>query len=75
LEELLERRDYDCTVRIQRAWGAWKMQKIALQQRAAAADMMRGKKERQRDSVARKFVGDYSNYKDNYAIQEAVART
>eukprot|EP01102_Stenamoeba_stenopodia_P010425 TRINITY_DN313_c0_g1_i3.p1 TRINITY_DN313_c0_g1~~TRINITY_DN313_c0_g1_i3.p1 ORF type:complete len:1065 (+),score=294.08 TRINITY_DN313_c0_g1_i3:655-3849(+) len=74
LEELLERRDYDCTVRIQRAWGNWKMQKIALQQRAAAADLMRGKKERQRDSVSRKFTGDYSNYKDNYAIQEAVAR-
>jgi len=72
LEELLERFDYDCTVRIQNAWKRWKMRKHALEQRALAADLLRGKKERQRDSVGRQFFADYMAYARNFGIQAVI---
>lgn len=74
LEECMERRDYDATVRIQNAWKAWKLRKKALEQRAAAADLLRGKKERQRASVGRKFMYDYANYADNFNLQEKITQ-
>jgi myosin-1 len=74
LEECLERRDYDCLTRIQQAWRAWKLRKKALEQRAAAADLLRGKKERQRASVGRKFLYDYGAYADNFALQEVIGQ-
>jgi hypothetical protein len=57
---------------IQKAWRKWKMRKHALEQKAAAADLLRGKKERQRDSVSRQFTADYNRYEDNYPLQEAI---
>ncbi len=70
LEECLDRQDYDCVTRIQKAWNMWKLRKKALEQRAAAADLFRGKKERQRASVGRKFLYDYAAYTDNFHLQE-----
>ena len=74
LEELLERHDHDCAVKIQRAWKKWKAKKHALEQRALAADKLRGKKERNQASVNRQFDGDYIRYEDNYALQECVTK-
>eukprot|EP01100_Stratorugosa_tubuloviscum_P009543 TRINITY_DN3_c0_g1_i1.p1 TRINITY_DN3_c0_g1~~TRINITY_DN3_c0_g1_i1.p1 ORF type:complete len:1096 (-),score=666.41 TRINITY_DN3_c0_g1_i1:101-3388(-) len=74
LEELLERRDYDCTVLIQRAWKVWQLKKKALEQRRKIADIMRGKKERQRDSPGRQFKGDYLYLNENAPLQEVVGR-
>jgi len=51
------------------------MRKHALEQKAAAADLFRGKKERQRNSVSRQFTADYSRYEDNYPLQEAITCT
>lgn len=72
LEELLERHDYDCTVKIQRAWKKWKARKHALEQRAAAADKLRGKKERQQSSMSRQYDADYIRYEDNYPLQNVI---
>jgi len=72
LEELLERHDYDCIVRIQRSWKKWKARKHALEQRALAADKLRGKKERQQSSMSRQYDADYIRYEDNYPLQEMI---
>lgn len=72
MEELLERHDYNMASTIQRAWKRWKMRKHALEQQAKAADMLRGKKERQRDSVKRSFNADYIRFEDNFKLQEAI---
>jgi myosin-1 len=74
LEELLERHDFDCVVKIQRAWKKWKARKHALEQKALAADKLRGKKERQQSSVTRQFDADYIRYEDNYPLQEQVTQ-
>mmetsp|Transcript_21147 Transcript_21147/g.82083 ORF Transcript_21147/g.82083 Transcript_21147/m.82083 type:complete len:1100 (-) Transcript_21147:145-3444(-) len=74
LEELLERHDYDCTVKIQRAWKKWKARKHALEQRAAAADKLRGKKERQQSSMSRQYDADYIRYEDNYPLQNVITQ-
>lgn len=72
LEELLERHDFDCVVRIQRAWKKWKARKHALEQKALASDKLRGKKERQQLSTTRQFDADYIRYEDNYPLQEQI---
>jgi len=72
LEECLDRRDYEYTVRIQKAWRHWKSRKHQLEQRKMAADLLMGKKERQRDSISRKYEFDYINYDNNYPLQDAV---
>ena len=72
LEELLERHDFDCVVRIQRAWKKWKARKHALEQRQIAADKLRGNKERQQSSLSRQYDADYIRYEDNYPLQSVV---
>jgi len=72
LEELLERHDYECILKIQRAWKKWKAKKHALELRARAADKLRGQKERQQASLTRQFNGDYIRYEDNFPLQEVV---
>jgi myosin-1 len=72
LEELVERKDYDCARKIQLAWKKWQLAKHALEQRARVADVLRGNKERQRMSINRQFVGDYSNYDLNYSLQQLI---
>jgi len=72
LEECLERRDYEYTLRIQKAWKHWKSRKHQLEQRKMAADLLKGKKERQRDSVSRKYEFDYINFDNNYPLQDCV---
>lgn len=72
LEELVERKDYDCACKIQKAWKKWQLAKHALEQRARVADVFRGNKERQRQSINRQFVGDYMNYDCNYALQQLI---
>jgi len=72
LEECLDRKDYDCTLRIQKAWKHWKSRKHQLEQRKMAADLLKGRKERQRDSVNRKYEFDYINYDANYPLQDCV---
>lgn len=72
LEECLDRKDYDCTLRIQKAWRHWKSRKHQLEQRKMAADLLKGKKERQRNSVNRKYEFDYINYDANYPLQDCI---
>jgi len=72
LEEMVERKDFEMASKIQKSWKKWKLAKTALEQRARAANLLRGNKERQRDSMNRQFVGDYMRYDDNYSLQEAV---
>ena len=72
LEELVERKDFDEICKIQRAWRMWRMRRKALEQKAEAAALFRGKKERRRDSMDRKWVGDYIQYEDNYQMQDAM---
>jgi myosin-1 len=74
LEECLERHDYEKALIIQKAWRRWKAKKKALEQRAAAANLLRGKKERRRDSLNTRFAGDYINYDFNYGLQAALDR-
>lgn len=72
LEEQIERKDFECACKIQNAWKKYKMAKKALEQRAMVADVLRGKKERQRSSVNRQFVGDYMAYEVNYQMQQLI---
>lgn len=50
------------------------MAKKALEQRAMIADIMRGNKERQRNSVNRSYVGDYVSYDQNFALQDIIKK-
>jgi len=70
----LERYDYEKAALIQKAWRLWKGKKKALEQRAAAANLFKGKKERRRESVNRKFDGDYVRYDANFGLQSAIPR-
>ena len=72
LEECLDRRDYEMTIRIQKAWKHWKARKHQLEQRAMAADLLRGKKERQRDSITRTFEFDYIRTDANFSLRDAM---
>jgi len=72
LEEQIERKDYECAVKIQNAWKRWKLAKKALEQRALVADLLRGNKERCRDSINRQFIGDYIHYDLNFSLQDVM---
>lgn len=72
LEEMLERKDYEAIVRIQKAFRNWKAKRHAIEQRAWAADLLRGKKERRRASVDIKYTGDYLNVENNAGILEVM---
>eukprot|EP01120_Amphizonella_sp_Union-15-10_P012713 TRINITY_DN5718_c0_g1_i1.p1 TRINITY_DN5718_c0_g1~~TRINITY_DN5718_c0_g1_i1.p1 ORF type:complete len:1049 (-),score=243.18 TRINITY_DN5718_c0_g1_i1:114-3260(-) len=74
LEECLERYDYECANTIQKAWRRWKAKKHSLEQRAQAASLFRGKKERRRESINRKFTADYMNYEENFSLQEGLGK-
>ena len=74
LEEGLERRDFECSVKLQRAWRKWKLLKHSLEQRMAVANIYKGRKERQRDSIHRSFTADYINYDHNGPMQQVVTR-
>jgi myosin-1 len=72
LEELLERKDFECANKIKKAWKKYRAIKRALEQRAAIANIFKGKKERQRNSINRDFVGDYIKYEENVKLQEVI---
>lgn len=74
LEECLERFDYERAALIQKAWRKWKGKKKALEARALAANLLKNKKERRRDTVNRKFDGDYLNYDKNFPLQQAMTK-
>jgi myosin-1 len=72
MEEQIEKFAFGCTVTIQNAWRNFKLRKKALEEAANAADLLRGRKQRNRDSVNRKFLADYMKYAENYGLQEAI---
>jgi len=72
IEELMERHDFDCIVKIQRAWRMFNHKRKMLESRAEAAQMLLNKKERRRDSLTDKWVGDYINYEENYELQKVM---
>jgi len=48
------------------------MRRKALEQKAEAASLFRGNKERRHESMDGKWVGDYIQYEDNYQMQDAM---
>ncbi len=70
LEEQLERLDFQCVVLIQKAWRAYTQVKHALEMRAMAADLLKGKKERQHASQSRTYTGDYLNFENDFGVQQ-----
>ncbi|KYQ89843.1 myosin IB [Tieghemostelium lacteum] len=72
LEEALDKKDYDCIVRIQKAFRNWKAKKHSLEQRAQIAHLFKGKKERQRNSIDRKFTSDYMDFDNQFGVHEAM---
>lgn len=74
LEECLERFDYERAAMIQKAWRNWKGKKKALETRKKAANILRGKKERRRDTINLKFTGDYIHYDKNFGVQQGLGR-
>ena len=72
MEEQIEKHAFNCVSTIQQAWRNFKLRKKALEEAAHAADLFRGKKQRKRDSVNRKFLADYMRYAENYGLQEAI---
>lgn len=71
---MVERKDYEFASKITKAWKRWTLAKRALEQRARAANLLRGRKERRSDSVSRQFTGDYMSYDDNFALQEEITK-
>jgi len=65
----MERRDFDCIVKVQKAWRLYNHKRKMLEQRAEAASMLKGRKERRRESVEIKWDGDYINYEENTELQ------
>ena len=72
IEELMERHDFDCIVKIQRAWRMYNHKRKMLESRAQAAQMLLNKKERRRASVDIKWTGDYINYEENFELQKVM---
>jgi len=72
LEECLERHDYDAAMKIQKVYRSWVAKKHSLEQRAAAANLLKGKKDRRQESNNPQFVGDYMSFDKNYGLQEAL---
>jgi len=72
LEEQVERKDYECAANIQKAWKKWQLAKHALEQKKLIADLLRGKKERRRESISRQFSADYMAYEFNFQLQELI---
>ncbi|EFA78234.1 myosin IB [Heterostelium album PN500] len=72
LEESLDRKDTECIMKIQKAFRNWKAKKHSLEQRAQIADIFKNKKERQRNSIDRKFTMDYIDFDNQFPIQEAM---
>eukprot|EP01118_Nematostelium_gracile_P018761 TRINITY_DN8465_c0_g1_i2.p1 TRINITY_DN8465_c0_g1~~TRINITY_DN8465_c0_g1_i2.p1 ORF type:complete len:613 (-),score=169.45 TRINITY_DN8465_c0_g1_i2:179-1828(-) len=60
LEEQIERKEFNCACIIQKGFKQLKKAKQAVM----ISNLVRGKKERRRDSVGRRFTADYINYKD-----------
>lgn len=56
MEEQIEKFAFTCTTTIQNAWRNFKLRKKALEEAANAADLLRGRKQRNRDSVNRKVM-------------------
>ena len=75
IEEMLEKIDFDKCIEIQKAWKGYRNRKRALAQRAEAATILKGKKERRRESIDfknNKWTADYINYEDEIPLQEAM---
>ena len=72
IEEMLERRDFDFTVTIQRAWKGYKNRKRALEHKAEAAKIYMNKKERLHTSVNARWDADYINYENEIPLQDAM---
>jgi myosin-1 len=72
LEECLERHDYDAAMKIQKVYRMWVAKKHSLEQRAAASNLLKGKKDRRNESNNPQFVGDYMSFDKNYGLQEAL---
>lgn len=70
LEELREKELDKIVVKIQRSWRAFQSRKWYLELRAAMQDIFYGKKERRKNSVNRKFWGDYLKINHNPSILE-----
>lgn len=67
MEEQIEKFAFTCTTTIQNAWRNFKLRKKALEEAAQAADLLRGRKQRNRDSVNRK-VRSKRERKDEFLI-------
>jgi len=50
----------------------WIAKKHSLEQRAAAANLLKGKKDRRQESNNPQFQGDYMSFDKNYGLQEAL---
>jgi myosin-1 len=74
LEECVERLDFDYCVSIQKAWRAFTQVKHALEMRAKAADLCRGRKERQRESIDRSFDSDYLDFDNHFGVQQVMQK-
>eukprot|EP01117_Protostelium_nocturnum_P004082 TRINITY_DN1536_c3_g1_i2.p1 TRINITY_DN1536_c3_g1~~TRINITY_DN1536_c3_g1_i2.p1 ORF type:complete len:1084 (-),score=304.60 TRINITY_DN1536_c3_g1_i2:217-3468(-) len=75
LEEQIERKDFECACKIQKAWKKWSSAKKALEQKALIYNLFRGHKERQRNSIGRPYSADYINYDLNYPLQDVIRRS
>lgn len=72
LEELRERKYADAANNISRCWRSYMLRKYYMELRAAATELLAGRKERRRLSINRLFMGDYINYLENAQLQEVM---
>jgi myosin-1 len=69
LEESRDRKYYNYAKTIQRAYRKWKSQKHYIEMRNISADLLHNKKQRNRFSINRSFLGDYLNVRDNPVLR------
>jgi hypothetical protein len=69
LEEQREKSLDKLVVKIQRAWRSFRARKWYLELRATTQDLFHGKKQRRRNSLNRKYWGDYLQLKFHKGVQ------
>ncbi|XP_048583332.1 uncharacterized protein LOC5501785 isoform X2 [Nematostella vectensis] len=74
LEELRERKFDGYARRIQKAYRLYKNRQYFAELKQQATDIFFNKKERQRGSINRNFVGDYIGYDENPALRALVEK-
>ena len=69
LEDLLDRKLNTAASRVQRIWKRYAKSRMFLRIKASCYDVVKGKKERRRNSIDREYLGDYLDFAFNPIVK------